>query len=255
MIVAPTRTRIDRIAVILALVCSSACTAHRHVRPYLRHVAIKDSLAVWIVDGTYIRDSVDEEFSNFGQHYAFSFIPPRELWLDREAQPDEQKFFVDHLIVERALMQRGMSYDSALDVADSVERAERNASGDVAKMMGPSGLPDPQKAHLKLWRTTSAGLSVWIVDGRLVRSTFDVDFTEGGHDHVYEFVPSNEVWIDNDVMDDERPYILLHELHERDLMVKGWTYDTAHEDSDKIELYMRHHPSELHLALTRAGWE
>lgn len=221
----------------------------------MREAATEDSLAVWIVDGTYIRDKLDEEFSNFGQHFAFDFIPPNELWLDTEAHPDEQKFFIDHLVVERALMKRGLSYDSALDVADSVERVERNAAGDVAKVMGPDGLPDPKKTHVTLWRTTTTGLSVWIVDGRLVRSAFDVDFTEGGHDHVYEFVPSNEVWIDNDVKEDERPYILLHELHERNLMAKGWTYDAAHDDASKIELYLRHHPSELHLALSRAGWE
>lgn len=95
---------------------------------------------------------------------------------------------------------------------------------------------------------------MWIVDGRLVRSVFDVDFTEGGHDHVYEFVPENEVWIDNDVDEAERPFVLLHELHERNLMEKGWDYDRAHEDSSKLEYHCRQHPEELHNALAKEGW-
>jgi hypothetical protein len=74
-----------------------------------------------------------------------------------------------------------------------------------------------------LQKLTQRGeISIWIVDGRLVRSVFDVDFTEGGHDYVYEFVPQNEVWIDNDLEESERPFVLLHELHERNLMAKGW---------------------------------
>ena len=65
----------------------------------------------------------------------------------------------------------------------------------------------------------------------------------------------NEVWIDNDLEELERPYVLLHELHERNLMAKGWTYSKAHEDSSKLEYHYRHHPNELHTALATEGWE
>jgi len=50
-----------------------------------------------------------------------------------------------------------------------------------------------KKVHVRLWKKLETPVSVWIIDGRLVRSVFDVDFTEGGHDYVYEFVPQNEV--------------------------------------------------------------
>lgn len=223
--------------------------------PYIRSAGTKNGLAIWIVDGTLIRDSLDIEFSNFGQHYAFDFIPRGELWLDRETAPDEQTFFVDHLLVERSLMERGVPYDSALEIADRREIAERDSAGDVAKVRGDDGMPDPAKVHISRWRTLASGLKVWVVDGRLVRSAFDVDFTEGGHDHVYEFVPPNEVWIDNNVATDERPFVLYHELHERNLMVNAWTYDSAHTDADRFELYYRHHPNELHAALEREGWQ
>lgn len=223
--------------------------------PYLKKVGHRGGIDIWIVDGTYVRTHIAEEFTNFGQHYSFPSIPRDEFWLDREAEPDEQGFFIDHLLVEYRLMEKGVPYDSALEAADRLEMAERKKAGDMNRLAFDGSLPDPAKVHVRLWKKLESGIRVWIVDGRLVRSVFDVDFTEGGHDHVYEFIPQNEVWIDNDLEEPERPYVLLHELHERRLMAKGWTYDTAHEDASKLEYYYRHHPNELHMALAKEGWE
>jgi hypothetical protein len=152
-------------------------------------------------------------------------------------------------------MEKGVDYNEALEQADKIELAERRKSGDVRKLTKGKNLPDAEKVHVRLWKKLETPVSVWIIDGRLVRSVFDVDFTEGGHDYVYEFVPQNEVWIDNDLEEVERPYVLLHELHERNLMAKGWDYDRAHEDSSKIEYHCRHNPNELHIALGKEGWE
>jgi hypothetical protein len=223
--------------------------------PYLKKVGQRGRITIWMVDGTYVRTHMDEEFTNYGQHYGFSCIPEQEFWLDKEADPDEQSFFVDHLLVEHRLMAGGTSYDDALEAADSAERAERKKAGDVEKLTKGGNLPDPSKMHIHLWKTLESGVAVWIVDGRAIRSVFDIDFTEGGHDHVYEFVPTNEVWIDNDLEETERSYVLLHELHERNLMAKGWSYSKAHEDSSRLEYHCRHHPDELHEALAKEGWE
>lgn len=221
--------------------------------PYLSKAAERGRFVIWIVDGTYIRAQIDEEFTNFGQHYRFKYIPMDEFWIDREAGHDELRFFIDHLLVEHRLMARGMPYDQAIELADRAERAERRKSADFRRV-ARSGLPDGRAVHERLWKSLADGVSVWIVNGRMVRSVFDIDFTEGGHDHVYEFVPSNEVWIDDDLAEVERPYVLLHELHERNLMAKGWDYDRAHADSSKIEYHCRHHPEELHDALIHEGW-
>jgi hypothetical protein len=223
--------------------------------PYLERVGQRGKISIWIVDGTYVRTHIDEEFTNYGQHYSFDRIPENEFWIDREGKPDESRFFIDHLLIEHRLMARGVPYDSALEAADRAEMAERKKAGDVKRLTPGGNLPDPVKVHVRLWKKLESGVSVWIVDGRLVRSVFDVDFTEGGHDHVYEFVPENEVWIDNDLQEAERPYVLLHELHERNLMAKGWDYDRAHEDSSKLEYHCRHNPNELHEALANEGWE
>jgi hypothetical protein len=222
--------------------------------PYLKKIEQRGRMAVWRVDGSYIRTNRDEEFSNFGHHHTFSFIPKNEIWID-EADPDEEPFFVEHCLVEYRLMKQGMSADEALQAADKVEAQKRAHSGDVKKMTRGHQLPDPQQVHLRLWKKLETPVWVWVVNGRLVRSVFDIDFTEGGHEHVYEFIPHGEVWIDNDVTDVEKPYVLLHELHERNLMEKGWDYDRAHEHSSKLEVRCRKHPNKLHEALAAEGWE
>lgn len=222
---------------------------------YVRQIGKRGDLKVWIVDGIYIRGHIDEEFTNFGQHYRYSYIPEDELWIDRAAKHDETQFFIDHLLVEHRLMAKGMSYGEALVKADQTERRERRRAGDL-RLVTRHGkeLPKGVQVHERLWKRLENGLTVWLVNGRLVRSVFDVDFTAGGHDYVYEFVPENEVWIDDDIEEEERPYVLLHELHERNRMAKGWPYSKAHAESSELEYRCRHHPDELHEALTAEGW-
>jgi hypothetical protein len=223
--------------------------------PYVQQIANRGDLKVWIVDGIYIRGHIDEEFTNFGQHYRYSYIPKNEFWIDREAKQDETQFFIDHLLVEHRLMAKGMSYGEALVKADQAERRERRRAGDL-RLVTHHGkeLPKGIQVHERLWKRLENGLTIWVVNGRLVRSVFDVDFTAGGHDHVYEFVPENEVWIDDAIEEEERPYVLLHELHERNRMAKGWPYSKAHAESSELEYRCRHHPDELHEALAAEGW-
>jgi hypothetical protein len=223
--------------------------------PYLQADDKRGDLQAWIVDGSYIRGHTDEEFTNFGQHYRYPYIPLNELWIDQEAEHDERSFFIEHLLVEHRLMSEGMPYDQALVEADKAERKERRRAGDLRRLKATgSGLPQGESVHERLWKRLESGLSVWIVNGRLVRSAFDIDFTAGGHDHVYEFVPPNEVWIDDAIQEPERGYVLLHELHERNRMAGGWPYSKAHAESSRLEYRCRHHPDELHDALAAEGW-
>ncbi len=222
---------------------------------YIEKVDERGNFKIWIVDGSYIRTHIDEEFTNFGQHFRYSYIPEDELWIDREAEHDERQFFIDHLLVEHRLMAKGLPYGKALVEADREERKERRRAGDVSRLTKHGKeLPDGKQVHERLWKKLESGLGVWIVNGRLVRSVFDIDFTEGGHDYVYEFVPENEVWIDDAIVEPERGYVLLHELHERNLMARGWSYNKAHADSSLVEYHCRHYPDELHDKLAGEGW-
>jgi len=224
--------------------------------PYIKKIDERGNLQVWVVDGSYIRGHIDEEFTNFGQHYSFLYIPKNELWIEQETKNDERRFFIDHLLVEHRLMGQGIPYNKALEEADKVERKERHRAGDVSRLTHQGKqLPDGKEVHQRLWKKLENGVSVWVVNGRLVRSVFDIDFTEGGHDYVYEFLPENEVWIDDAIEEKERGYVLLHELHERNRMASGWSYNKAHAESSRLEYRCRHHPEELHEALAAEGWE
>jgi uncharacterized protein YoaH (UPF0181 family) len=223
--------------------------------PYICKDVKRGDLQVWIVDGSYIRGNIDEEFTNFGQHFRFPFIPLLELWLDVEGAPDEKSFFIDHLVVEHKLMSEGKSYGEAIVAADKVEREERRKAGDVDRVTNnEERLPLGEQMHIRLWKKLENGVEVWIVDGRLIRSVFNIDFTAGGHEFVYEFVPFCEVWIDNDIKQYEMGYVALHELHERNRMMEGIPYSKAHEESSALEYYCRHHPDELHDKLADEGW-
>jgi hypothetical protein len=223
--------------------------------PYLKKIDERDVITVWAVDGAYVRGHIDEEFTNFGQHFRYNYIPENEFWIDQGTKSNEWRFFIDHLLVEHRLMEKGMPYKQAIVAADTEERKERRRAGDISKITNRGQkLPEGKDVHIRLWKKLKSGLAVWIVNGRLVRSVFDIDFTAGGHDYVYEFVPENEVWIDDDIEEAERGYVLLHELHERNRMAKGWDYDKSHAESSRLEYRMRHHPDELHDALYAEGW-
>lgn len=224
--------------------------------PYLKKIGQRGPISVWQVDGSYVRTHKDEEFTNYGQHFSYPYIPEDEFWIDQGISPEELKFFLKHLSTEYRLMKNGVDADQAREKANQVEGEARKRAGDIRKLTrGGRELPDPAQVHHRLWKKLDNGVSVWIVDARLVRSVFDDDFASGGHDHVYEFVPENEVWIDDTLKAAERPYSLLHELHERNLMIEGMDYDRAHADSSRLERDCRRHPDRLHQALADEGWE
>jgi len=226
----------------------------RYKKPYIRKYGQRSSFQVWVVDGEFIRRNLDEEFNNFGQHYRFDFIPEDEFWIEKESNHDESRFFIDHLMVEYNLMKKGVSYNKALAAAEKVEKKERHRASYMrnGKHKFPGlgrSRPDPMSVHERLWKKLESGLRVYIVNGKKVRDHFDIEFTEGGHHEVYDYVPGGELWIDDAIQAQERPFILLHEMHELKLMEKGVSYDKAHEECSSLEEYYRHHPKDLKSAL------
>lgn len=227
---------------------------------YIRKYAQVLNFGVFIVDGNYIRRNVDEEFTNFGQHYRFRFIPKDEFWIDKEYGSKEARYYINHMFVENRLMSGGMSYEDAIDVADRAERRERHKSGWIKHKIQKMGRRELlAKIRKRLWVTYSRKVKVWIVNGELVRTVCLIGFTEGGHDKIYSFIPRNEIWIDDDVGSKERKFILLHEMHERNLMREGWgyffkivpknssakKYKSAHRSANEIEQFCRHNPEFL----------
>lgn len=222
-------------------------------KPYIKKFSDNSGFEVWIVDGEYIRAHLDREFTNYGQHYRFDFIPKNEFWIDKQKVPGEENFYVSSMLVENRCMAKGMDYGLALDKANVIERKERMKEYLIRK-----GIEKRQKiketaesVHKRLLKKYSKKLKVWIVDGRVVRDLFFIDFTEGGHDKVYPFIPAGEIWLDDDLTLREIKFVLLHEIHERNLMSLGEDYHTAHESSSEIEYFCRHNPKLLDRYLQR----
>lgn len=80
------------------------------------------------------------------------------------------------------------------------------------------------------------GLSVWLVSGEYVRNHTDIDFTQGGNEAIYTYVPKNEIWIDDATRPFDQTATTFHEMVERYLMLhRGQIYDTAHDAASTAE--------------------
>ena len=221
-------------------------------QPYIKFVRELDKIKIWVVDGNWIRTNINIEFINVGQHYKFNFIPKDEVWLDVEAVPDEQEFFIKNIIIEMSLMEKGVDYTEAVEAAGKAELKERLKDEKVKALIKKSNKDKLKAVKLSLWKKLKNGVNAWIVDGFLVRSLMFIDFTEGGHDLVYKFIPKKEIWIDNDLVKEERKFVLLHELVERNTIIKGVRYDDAHYNyASPAELKCRKNPELLDKMINR----
>lgn len=206
-------------------------------RPYVRRLDIVGRMHFYEVNGQYVRDEVDPDFTNFAQHFAKKYVPEWEGWIDRGAPRDEQLRFEKHMLIEHRLMAGGMVYEKALEIADRYERADRRRA-----IPEPPDATGREKAYaVELYRLEQVGpIHIMIVDEAKVRAWFFNDFTEGGHDLVYPFIPPNSVWVGNEQAKGEWVYTIAHELYERHLMSQGMKYHQAHQAALRVEWAMRH---------------
>jgi hypothetical protein len=207
-------------------------------KPYIKKFKNIGGIKVYFVDGRYIRENINKEFTNFGQFHRFSFIPQDEIWIDKERNPGEEKFFIDSMLSIRKSVEDGKTYEEAVKKADRVEKRERMTSQSTKDLKKEH--KDVILSEIRKNKLMSFGkISVWIVNGKIVRDIYFLDFTEGGHDKVYSFIPENEIWIDNDLSIGERKFVLIHELNERWLMSLGKDYVSAHYSSSSLEFFCR----------------
>lgn len=196
-------------------------------KPYIKLYSKQDGFSIYLVDGSYIRKNINTQFTNFGQHYRFpKMIPKYEIWLDKDYGENEYRYYIAHAIKEWELMNSGKSYRTALTIADKLEKRMRE---------------DEEKESCKLEKLEDIDdVQVWLVNGKAVRDKYDIDFTEGGHDKVYDWVPENEIWISDEISAKERPYILAHEYKERCSMLQGDDYEHGHNKASFFERHLRH---------------
>lgn len=214
-------------------------------KPYLKLYKKIGPYKAWIVDGFYIRNNMDEEFTNCATFYEFKFVPKNELWIDKESNRGEEKYYVNYMLYFLKEIKKGKSYSEAVKIAEKIEKVERKKILLSKKAYKKISYKNIIKKIYKRVIFKNKKIKIWLVNGEIVRDLFFIDFTEGGHDKVYNFIPEKEVWIDDDLSIKERKFVILHELHERNLMSGGWDYNTAHYNSSSIEFDTRHNVKKL----------
>lgn len=238
---------------------------------YKKKVGDFHGYSVWYVNGYWIRNNLDRDFNNFGGNRIFAFIPKDEFWVDYEnGSVSEVKYFFDSFLTIEKEIANGKSHEEAVKIADKRERTERRKS---KFFKGIKRVKVREKIlkriHVKeIFGKYTENLKIYVVRGDLVRSLFNVDFTQGGHEKAYNFIPDEEVWIDDDLYKKEIPFVLVHELHERYLMSLGWPYDSvggqkvfakkedetgksAHFAAEDLEFWCREHKKSVKKVLLK----
>ena len=198
---------------------------------------------VFVVNGETIRNhsQADEEFGENAIHVDFpNLIPKDEIWIEQNVLLPEREILIASSLYRIKLLASGISQQQAYDKTLIKEKIYRKKifSKDKAWL---SDKPAPEKIYVKKYGfIKNEDITVWLVHGEKVRNTFKIDWLEGGHGYVYDFVPNKEIWLENGLMEKELPYILLHEYVERTVMkYKHFTYNKAHKIASKVEFCHR----------------
>jgi hypothetical protein len=78
-------------------------------------------LEIFMVDGTFVRNHFDSDFVQGGNGYAYNFIPKSEIWISHETPNEEIPMVAFHECFEALLMENGLDYDHAHDIAKMEE--------------------------------------------------------------------------------------------------------------------------------------
>ncbi len=238
----------NRYILLLLFLIGGNAAAQRISGVYRFHMGVKDGFNVWIVDGAVVRRDVYPSFLYGGNPQRYPFIPAKEIWIDNSIAAEEYEYTLAHELFERSLMaRRGMSYDDAHNRALEIERSMRR-SDDSSSRAHEKELPRvsptdcdgvkeiaelPDSIILRnVYRVPLGdreGISVWIVDGAVVRREIYPDFGLSDNDLACHFIPANEIWIDSQISCEETEFSIATELFERDLMAKGIPYDAAYQ--------------------------
>lgn len=107
---------------------------------------------------------------------------------------------------------------------------------------GRRSLSAPRLAKIHIKKIGSLrDLHVWIVAGRTVRDSLDIDFIGGAHPARYQYVPINELWVEVGLVNTwEGNPILVHQFIEYLLMKdESLSYSNAHDWANTIERRFR----------------
>lgn len=178
------------------------------------------SMRIKYVNGFNIRNTIDV---NFGGHYTrdyAAYIPPDEIWVEDYLKP-EISLILKIVKTEKKFFSKNKSFKK---LRDFLKRGAKK-----------NGSPPPFYRRI----TKKGKIKVVDVDGAVVRKFIDPYFISGGHDLVYEYIPRNEIWIDALNYKEDQPFVLVHEIFERNLMAQGRDYASAHDFAIAEEKHRR----------------
>jgi hypothetical protein len=235
-----------------------SCNSNKKVGGVYRYYMGKEeNYDVWVVDGNQVRLKIFSSFLYGGNEQRYPFNPKGEIWIDNAISCEEYYLTLAHELNERHLMAKfGWQYITAHDSSLSLEQTIRRTNEEICmsheaslKKVSATDYSDikeikgiPDSIHLEnIYRVPAGsreGISIWIVDGYMVRKNVYPDFGFSGNDLSYHFIPKEEIWIDGQVSCDETEYSIMTELNERKLMKEGKSYDDAY--SDAIDITQKH---------------
>ena len=67
---------------------------------YLRKICDHNAFEVWLVDGAMIRRDISEDFVGQGYHTWCHYIPQNEIWIEKDTNEDEWKYFLENIDFE-----------------------------------------------------------------------------------------------------------------------------------------------------------
>lgn len=222
---------------------------------------------IWIVDGARVVQEIYPAFVMGGNDQRYRFNPENEVWIDNRIGIEELKYTIAHELIERKLMrERGWSYDRAhseggnerekrLRLAEMRRVARKERSTGLVELgergekvsAGREGVRVLLTGIYRAYFGKMGGLSVWIVDGSKVRRDLEPNFSFGGHDQKYRFVPKGEIWLDAAMSVEEAYFVLFHESIERKLMAAGKSYEVSYPSAVAAQLDERKRQLELAL--------
>jgi hypothetical protein len=254
-------------AIILLTICMTliCCSNNSKVDGVYRYLMGKvDNYDIWIIDGSQVRLKIFSSFLYGGNEQRYPFNPKGEIWIDNAISCEEYYLTVAHELNERHLMAKfGWQYITAHDSSLSLEQTIRHFNAEVSKAHEASlkkvavtdysdikeikGIPDSIQLQsiYRIPMGAREGLSVWIVDGYMVRKNIYPDFGFSGNDLSYHFIPPKEIWIDGQVSCEETEYSIATEMNLRKGMEAGKSYDDAYSDAIDITQSNRQKMKEL----------
>ncbi|MDP4223178.1 MAG: hypothetical protein Q8868_07690 [Bacteroidota bacterium] len=238
------------IIVIISCLCINWRTTRKVNGVYRYFCGEKDNYKIWIIDGNRVRQKIYKEYLYGGNEQRYIFNPKGEIWIDNAISCEEYDLTVAHELNERHLMAKfGWTYEAAHDSSLSLEQVIRHRNQETCVSHEASlkkvsvldsynkkeirNLPDSIKLN-NVYRVPEGvrdGISIWIVDGYMVRKNFYPDFGFSGNDMAYHFIPVKEIWIDGQVSCEETEYSIALEMKERQLMMEGKSYSDAYEEA------------------------